>query len=97
MGRKAKKRKERKQPDRDGVTKLLEPNEFDGQMNAYMRDPDWRLVFADKGMAVWVFTNDATGQIATIGEQESCMKLKAAYQRVIREYWEENMSFIGNN
>lgn len=87
MGKKAKKRKERKEFDWGGDPKNLEPNEFEGQMVRYTEDPDWQLVFMDPHMPIWMFMNDKTNEIASIGERQACLRARLAFKAAVEQEW----------
>lgn len=85
MGKKAKKRKEHKENPSNEVTRNLVIEEFKTQIDALMDDPDWELKHYDPEAFIWIFINQRTLEITTIGDREACLKMRAAWQRVIAE------------
>ena len=81
MGKKAKKRKHKKDLSCLVDPRSLEPNEFEGQLISYVEDPDYELLFMDPNAPVYVFSNSRTHEIATLGAREACIKARQAVAR----------------
>ena len=85
MGKKAKKRQQRNESNESGYPQSLEPNEFEGKLMGYVESPDHQLIFMDPSWPVFVFSNEKTGEMATIGDRQGCFKARQAIERGIAE------------
>ena len=85
MGKKAKKRKEKRDSGLPANAKSLEPNEFEGQLMRYVEDPNWEMLWMDPTAPIWVFTNEVTKEVASIGDRAACIRTRKAFDRAVRD------------
>ena len=85
MGKKAKKRKQKKVLDCLLDPRSLEPNEFEGQLMKYIEDPDYEMLFMNSAVPVYVFSNKNTHELATIGARGACLATRQAVVRALAD------------
>ena len=64
---------------------------MEGKLVALVDDPDWEMVFMDPHAPVWVFMNEKTHEICSVGDRTACNKARFAFDRTIKEMRAEEL------
>jgi len=83
MGKKARRKKAKKNLYSHTVRGELEPNELDGQIQKLLRDDDWRLEYMDPRLPVYFFSNKKTHQVSFLGDTEAVEIMKESMDEVL--------------
>ena len=89
MGKKAKKRKERRaQGPSGGEERFLEVDAHEAIMR-YVEDPDFETLWTDPRRPLFCFVNHKTGEFAALGDQSAIAEARRAYYRSLEETRQE--------
>ena len=64
---------------------------MEGKLVALIDHPDWEMVYMDPRAPVWVFMNDKTHEICSIGNREVCEKARVGFAQTIKEMRAEEL------
>ena len=85
MGKKAKKRKERKGEDPSTVLRSHCDSEAQKKVREMLASPDYELMYMDQYVPIWVFCNKETMEFTSIGHRPAVMAMGEAFDRAIEE------------
>ena len=91
MGRKAKKRSERKEDEFGTWTESHPGEDMGNQIRELMADRDAEMIFMDRHLPVYAFINKKTQALSVIGEPLAVRGFQANWRSAMEESREEGM------